>query len=404
MSLNIAYFDCFSGISGDMMLGALLDVGWEASDLRKEAEKLKLSGWELEVKKVSKHGITGTQVKIRDEENDPRSFEKLLEIVENSDLENRVKEKSRSILTRIGEAESRIHGIPLSEIHLHELGGVDTLIDVVGTVSGIERLGIEKIYASRVHVGKGFIECAHGILPLPAPATLELLKDVPIYGGDVEGELATPTGAAIISSLASGFGRIPSMVTKKIGYGAGERDFPFPNLLRVFLGTAEEISQDAYVENAAMVIEANIDDMNPEIYPYLMEKLLEAGAKDVYFIPMHMKKNRPGILLGAIAEEEFQEVVDVIFRETTTLGVRTHEVCRKKLAREEIWLPTKYGRVRAKLGILQGKVVNISPEYESCRELSQKSGVPLKDIYQEIQLAALKEKESTSTEEQQSEG
>jgi len=402
--LNIAYFDCFSGISGDMMLGALLDVGWEASDLRKEAEKLKLGGWGLEVKKVSRRGITGTQVIIRDEENKPRSFSELLEIIENSDLKDKVKEKSRSILTRIGEAESRIHGIPLSEIHLHELGGVDTLIDVVGTVSGIERLGIEKIYASRIHVGKGFIECAHGILPLPAPATLELLKDVPIYGGDVEGELATPTGAAIISSLASGFGRIPSMVTKKIGYGAGERDFPFPNLLRVFLGTAEEISQDAYVENAAMVIEANIDDMNPEIYPYLMEKLLEAGAKDVYFIPMHMKKNRPGILLGAIAEEEFQEVVDVIFRETTTLGVRTHEVCRKKLSREEIWVSTKYGKVRAKLGILQGKVVNISPEYESCRELSQKSGVPLKDIYQEIQLAALKAKESTGTQEQQSEG
>lgn len=387
-----------------MMLGALLDVGWEASDLRKEAEKLKLGGWGLEVKKVSRRGITGTQVIIRDEENKPRSFSELLEIIENSDLKDKVKEKSRSILTRIGEAESRIHGVPLSEIHLHELGGVDTLIDVVGTVSGIERLGIEKIYASRVHVGKGFIECAHGILPLPAPATLELLKDVPIYGGDVEGELATPTGAAIISSLASGFGRIPSMVTQRIGYGAGERDFPFPNLLRVFLGTAEEISKDAYVENAAMVIEANIDDMNPEIYPYLMEKLLEAGAKDVYFIPMHMKKNRPGILLGAIAEEEFQEVVDVIFRETTTLGVRTHEVCRKKLSREEIWVSTKYGKVRAKLGILQGKVVNISPEYESCRELSQKSGVPLKDIYQEIQLAALKAKESTGTQEQQSEG
>ena len=387
-----------------MMLGALLDVGWEASDLRKEAEKLKLGGWGLEVKKVSRRGITGTQVIIRDEENKPRSFSELLEIIENSDLKDKVKEKSRSILTRIGEAESRIHGVPLSEIHLHELGGVDTLIDVVGTVSGIERLGIEKIYASRVHVGKGFIECAHGILPLPAPATLELLKDVPIYGGDVEGELATPTGAAIISSLASGFGRIPSMVTQRIGYGAGERDFPFPNLLRVFLGTAEEISKDAYVENAAMVIEANIDDMNPEIYPYLMEKLLEAGAKDVYFIPMHMKKNRPGILLGAIAEEEFQEVVDVIFRETTTLGVRTHEVWRKKVAREEIWLSTKYGKVRAKLGILQGKVVNISPEYESCRELSQKSGVPLKDIYQEIQLAALKAKESTGTQEQQSEG
>ena len=394
--MNIAYFDCFSGISGDMMLGALLDLGWEASELRKEAEKLRLSGWELEVEKVSKRGITGTQVRIRDEENKPRSFEKLLETIEKSDLENKVKEKSQSILTRIGEAESGIHGIPLSETHLHELGGVDTLIDVVGTVSGMERLGIEKIYASKVHVGKGFIECAHAILPLPAPATLELLKDVPIYGGDVEGELTTPTGAAIISSLASGFGRIPSMVIKRIGYGAGQRDFPFPNLLRVFLGTAEEISGDAYVENAAMVIEANIDDMNPEIYPYLMEKLLEAGAKDVYFIPMHMKKNRPGILLGAIAEEEFQKVVDVIFRETTTLGVRIHEVWRKKLAREEIWLQTRYGRVRAKLGILQGKVVNISPEYESCRELSQKSGVPLKDIYQEIQLAALKAKESTN--------
>lgn len=396
MSLNIAYFDCFAGISGDMMLGALLDLGWKASELRKEAEKLKLSDWELEVRKVSKQGIAGTQVKIRDEENQPRSFEELLEIIEKSELENKVKEKSRGILARIGEAESRIHGIPLSEIHLHELGGVDTVIDVVGTVCGIERLGIEKVYASKVHVGKGFIECAHAILPLPAPATLELLKDVPIYGGDVEGELTTPTGAAIISSLSSGFGRIPSMVTKRIGYGAGERDFSFPNLLRVLLGSAEEISGDAYVENAAMVIEANIDDMNPEIYPYLMERLFEAGAKDVYFIPIHMKKNRPGILLGAIAEEEFQKVVDVIFRETTTLGLRTHQVWRKKLTREEIWVSTKYGKVKVKLGSVQGKVVNISPEYESCRELSLKSGVPLKDIYQEIQIASLKAKESTN--------
>jgi len=379
-----------------MMLGALLDLGWEESELRKEAEKLKVGGWELEVKKVSKQGIAGTQVKIRDEKNEPRAFDRLVEVIEKSDLENRVKEKSRSILTRIGEAESRIHGIPLSDVHLHELGGVDTIIDVVGTVSGIERLGIDRIYASRVHVGKGFTNCAHGILPIPAPATLELLRDVPIYGGDVEGELTTPTGAAIISSLASGFGRMPSMVIKRMGYGAGQRDFPFPNLLRVFLGTAEEISGDAYVENAATVIEANIDDMNPEIYPYLMEKLLEAGAKDVYFIPMHMKKNRPGILLGAIVEEEFQRVVDVIFRETTTIGVRTHQVWRKKLSREEIWVSTKYGKAKAKLGTVQGELVNVSPEYESCKELSQKSGVPLKDIYQEIRAAVLTAKESTS--------
>jgi uncharacterized protein (TIGR00299 family) protein len=396
VSLNIAYFDCFSGISGDMMLGALLDLGWKESELRKEAEKLKVSGWELEVKKVSKQGIAGTQVKIRDEKNEPRAFERLIEIIEKSDLENRVKEKSRSVLTRIGEAESRIHGIPLSEVHLHELGGVDTVIDVVGTVIGIERLGIERIYASKVHVGKGFTNSGHGILPLPAPATLELLKDVPIYGGDVEGELTTPTGAAIISSLASGFGRMPSMVLKKVGYGAGERDFAFPNLLRVSLGTAEEVPGDAYVENAATVIEVNIDDMNPEIYPHLMEKLLEAGAKDVYFIPIHMKKNRPGILLGAIVEEEFQRVLDVIFRETTTIGVRTHQVWRKKLSREETWVSTKYGKAKVKLGRVQGKVVNISPEYESCRELSQKSGVPLKDIYQEIQVAVLRAKESTN--------
>jgi len=396
VSLNIAYFDCYSGISGDMILGALLDLGWEESELRKEAERLKLSGWELEVKKVSKQGIAGTQVKIRDEKNEPRAFERLVEIIEKSDLENRVKEKSRSVLTRIGEAESRIHGIPLSEVHLHELGGVDTVIDVVGTVSGIERLGIDRIYASRIHVGKGLINCAHGILPIPAPATLELLRDVPIYGGDVEGELTTPTGAAIISSLASGFGRMPSMVLKKVGYGAGERDFAFPNLLRVSLGTAEEVSGDAYVENAATVIEANIDDMNPEIYPYLMEKLLEAGAKDVYFIPMHMKKNRPGILLGAIVEEEFQRVLDVVFRETTTIGVRTHQVWRKKLSREETWVSTKYGKAKVKLGTAQGELVNVSPEYESCKELSQKSGVPLKDIYQEIQAAVLRAKESTN--------
>jgi hypothetical protein len=394
--LNIAYFDCFSGISGDMILGALLDLGWEESELGEEAEKLKVSGWELEVKKVSKQGIAGTQVKIRDEKNEPRAFERLVEIIEKSDLEDRVKEKSRSILTRIGEAESRIHGIPLSQIHLHELGGVDTVIDVVGTVSGIERLGIDRIYASRIHVGKGFTNCAHGILPLPAPATLELLRDVPIYGGDVEGELTTPTGAAIVSSLASGFGRMPSMMLKKVGYGAGERDFAFPNLLRVALGTAEEVSGDAYVENAATVIEGNIDDMNPEIYPYLMEKLFEAGAKDVYFIPIHMKKNRPGILLGAIVEEEFQSVVDVIFRETTTLGVRTHQVWRKKLFRKEIWVSTKYGKAKVKLGTVQGKVVNVNPEYESCKELSEKSGVPLKDIYQEVQAALLRAKESTN--------
>jgi len=379
--MRIAYFDCFSGISGDMILGALLDLGWPVEELEKELAKLNLTGYKIEVKKVQKESITATQIKIETkgvEKN--RRLSHILSIIETSRLEKEIKEISKNIFTKLARAEAKIHRKSPQEIHFHELGGLDTIIDIVGAVAGVKHLGIEKIYASSLPLGRGFVKCAHGTLPLPAPATLELLKKVPVYGGNIEAELVTPTGAAIITNLAKNFGEMPPMRIESIGYGAGQRDLSIPNLLRVSVG----VMKNAYQEDVVSLIETNIDDMNPEFYEHIINRLFKEGALDVFLTPIQMKKTRPATMLSVMAsQEKMEKILEVIFEETTTLGVRISKVKRKKLMRESRSVETKYGKIEVKIAKLNGVIKNIAPSYEDCQKIALRLNIPLKEVYEE---------------------
>ncbi|MCL0076469.1 nickel pincer cofactor biosynthesis protein LarC [Dehalococcoidia bacterium] len=404
--MKIAYFDCFSGISGDMVLGALVDLGVGVRELSSELDKLRLSvPYELKAKKVEKHGICGTKIDVAlHQEDEARKLVDILRIIGGSALAEEIKGPARKIFVRLAEAEARIHQEDLSEVHFHELGGLDAIIDIVGAVAGMKLLGIDAVYGSPLRLGHGFVKCRHGTLPIPAPATLELTKGVPVYGGDVDAELVTPTGAAIITTLAQGFGELPEMKIEKIGYGAGKRNLPIPNLLRVLIGVrgSHRVHRElrgneicdlgvlcGYDEDTVTVVETNIDDMNPEFYEYIMSRLFESGAVDVYLTPTQMKQVRPATLLSAVvSSENLRPVLEVIFRETTTLGVRTYQTKRYKLAREEIVVETEYGEVRVKLGRLKGEVVNLAPEHRDCRRLADELGIPIKQIYEAARGAA----------------
>ncbi len=384
--MRAAYFDCFSGISGDMVLGALVDLGWPVEELKRELDKLDLFGYRIEAKKVAKRGILSTQIKIgAKEEKKERTLEDILSILDKSKLEKKVKERSRAIFTKLASVEAKIHGKSPRKIHFHELGGLDTIIDVVGAVAGMNYLGVEKAYSSPLPLGKGFVKCSHGILPVPAPATLELLKEVPVYGSDIEAELVTPTGAAIISSLAENFGQMPPMKIEHIGYGAGQRDLTIPNLLRVSIG----VIRKAYEEDVVSLIQTNIDDMNPELYEHIVDRLFHEGALDVFLTPIQMKRTRPATMLSVIADEEkMEKMLEIIFDETTTLGIRISKIKRRKLNRENRKVSTKYGKIEVKIGKHDGVVKNISPSYEECRKLATHLKIPLKKVYQEAKQAA----------------
>jgi uncharacterized protein (TIGR00299 family) protein len=388
--MKIAYFDCFSGISGNMVLGALIDAGLEVEWLRQELAKLKLASYKIEASRVLKRHIVGTLVDVKtQEEGVERHLGDILDIIERSDLSGEVKGTSKAIFTKLAEAEAKVHGLDVEDIHFHEVGGLDAIVDIVGSVVGLRSLGIEEVYSSPLHLGTGFVKCAHGMLPVPAPATLELVRGVPTYGRDVEAELTTPTGAAIITTLAKGFGRVPLMEVGAIGYGAGHRDLPIPNLLRVSIGKAVEPRGQGYEEDVVTVMEANIDDMNPEFYEHMMGRLFERGALDVFLTPIQMKRNRPAVKVSAlVGEADLGGVLDAFFEETTTLGVRLCESKRKKLSRESIVIETKYGQVDVKVGKLGDVIKNISPEYEDCRRIASQLGVSLKEVYEEARKAA----------------
>ena len=380
--MRIAYFDCFSGASGDMILGSLIDVGLSPRRLREELKKLRISTIDLKAKKVLRAGLAATRVIVegKNEKRSHRNLKEILRIVERSGVEADVKEKSREIFKRIASVEGKIHGTPMGEIHFHELGGLDSIVDIVGSVWGIRQLGIEEIYVSKVNVGGGFVKCEHGILPVPAPATLLLMEGKPIYSSGVERELFTPTGAAILTSLGSGFGPMPPINVERVGHGAGRDDLPHPNLLRLIVGTSVSTSGRERV----VVIETNIDDMNPQFYDYVMEGLLGMKVLEVFITPILMKKNRPGHLLTVICpSEKLAAVTEFLLRETTTIGLRWHEEERAKTDREIIPRQTKYGKIRFKLARWEGKVVNFSPEYEDCKRLALEKGVPLKEIFEE---------------------
>ena len=386
--MKLLYLDCFAGISGDMLLGALIDLGVPENVLSRELAKLTLHGYSIATQRVVKQNITAVKFDCHDEHqhHQHRGFTEIAGMITDSALAEPVKRRAVSVFRRLGEAEAKIHGVPLEQIHFHEIGAVDSIVDIVGTCIAMEFLGVTEVQASPLPCGSGFIETAHGKFPVPAPATLELLRNVPIVPSDVQAELVTPTGAALLAEFCSRYGVRPALVVEKIGYGAGTRDLPgLPNVLRAVLGHETELP----VMDTVAVVEANIDDMNPEFFGEVMEQLLATGALDVFWTPVQMKKNRPGTLVTVLCETgDADRVAELVLTHTTSFGVRIHEVRRRKLAREIVLVTTRYGEIAVKIGRLAGKVLQCSPEYESCRRAAAVTGVPVKNVYNEAARAA----------------
>jgi uncharacterized protein (TIGR00299 family) protein len=380
-----AYFDCFSGISGDMVLSALLDAGLGIEELREGLRALDVPGWELAAEKVWKNGMAATYAKVRTQDTQThRSLSAILEIIEKSRLATGVKDRATAIFRKLGDAEAAVHDVPLEKIHFHEVGAVDAIVDIVGACIGFAAMGIDAFACSPLNVGGGTAKMAHGVLPVPAPATARLLIGKPTYSNGVQKELVTPTGAAIVATLCTGFGPQPPMSVVAIGYGAGMADLEGqPNVLRLMMGELLEKHASAEAETIR-VLEANLDDMNPQIYGYFLEKALAAGALDVFATPVQMKKNRPGMLVTVLCrpedEAKFQEM---LFAETTTLGVRSYTAERRVLARQWDTVHTRFGDVRIKVARLNGRIRQASPEFEDCRKLAEAQNVPLQRVMEE---------------------
>jgi uncharacterized protein (TIGR00299 family) protein len=383
--MKLAYFDCFSGISGDMALGALVDAGCDVERLRAELRGLQVPGWELSAEKVWKNGMAATYVKVKSaDQQKHRSLSTILEILQKSQLVPQVRERAAAIFQKLGEAEARVHDVPIEKIHFHEVGAVDAIIDIVGACIGFGALGIERFACSPLNLGGGTAKMAHGILPVPAPATANLLRGKPTYSNGVQKELVTPTGAAIVATLCDTFGPQPAMSVSAIGYGAGTADLEGqPNVVRIMIGEAAEKAVPGFDEEIA-VIEANLDDMNPQIYGYFQEKALGAGALDVYTTPVQMKKNRPGTLLTVLCKpEDTNALMSLIFAETTTFGARTYRAQRRALPRELVSVTTSFGDVRIKISRVNGRILHVAPEYDDCRKLAVEKNVPLQRVIAE---------------------
>jgi uncharacterized protein (TIGR00299 family) protein len=365
-----------------MILGALLDAGVPEEKLHEELGKLHLeSEFDLRVSRVDKGGFAATKVDIQVHNPVPaRRVPEIQEIIAASNLSQEIKLRASEIVERLGQVEARIHGTAPDQVHLHELGGVDTIIDIVGTLVALEILEIDQVSTSPFPLGRGFVRGAHGQIPLPAPATMELLKGAPLAGVDIDQELVTPTGAALLTSLSTSFGSVPSMVLESVGYGAGGRDLTIPNLLRVFIGTATPTG--GAILETLVELQTNIDDLNPEIYEHVMERLFDAGALDVYLETILMKKNRPGMRMNVLCRPtQVDSLRSILFSETTTLGVRQSQVSRYSLPRSVQTVETPYGAVRLKLAQLEDGTLKCSPEYEDCRRLAQEHSVPLREVY-----------------------
>jgi uncharacterized protein (TIGR00299 family) protein len=378
--MKLAYFDCFSGISGDMTLGALVDAGFPVEQLRSELESLQVSGWQLTTEKIWKNGMAATYVRVKTEDQQKhRSLTTILEILAQSKLAPAVRERAAAIFQKLGEAEAYVHDAPLDKVHFHEVGAVDAIIDIVGACVGFEAFGIDRFACSPLNVGGGTAKMAHGILPVPAPATAKLLQGAPTYSNGVQRELVTPTGAAIVATLCDAFGSQPAMTVSAIGYGAGTADLEGqPNVLRVMVG---ESAFKSSADEEISIIEANLDDMNPQIYGYVQEKVLAAGALDAYVTALLMKKGRPGTLLTVLCRpQEAEKLMSLIFAETTTFGIRRYNAQRRALPREWVKVSTAYGEVRIKLSRSNGQVLHVAAEYDDCRKLAEEKQVPLQEV------------------------
>ena len=389
--MKIAYFDCSAGISGDMCLGALVDSGLPLRKLGKELKRLPVSGYRLETRRVKRAGIAATKVDviIRQSAGQSRRLTKrwkdVRKIIGDSSLPGRLKQRGLSVFKRLFEAEGRVHGDAYTRAHLHELGAVDCIVDIFGTLIGLDMLGIERVYSSALNLGSGSVKTEHGKLPVPAPATAEILRGVPVYSSDVPFELTTPTGAALVKELAQYHGAMPVMKIHHTGYGAGQRDIlGLPNTLRIFLG---EYILPTHTEPhpRVSIIETNIDDMNPQCYEFIMERLFSAGALDVYLTQVIMKKGRPGVLLTVLCEEDArQDIIALLLNETTTLGVRFYEASRSVLERTVRRVKTEYGIVRVKISKKPDGTLKVSPEYEDCKGIAKQHKIPLIEVMKHI--------------------
>ena len=431
--MRIAYLECFSGISGDMFLGALVDAGVSPELLEKTVSALGV-GAKLEISRVNRSGISATKVDVwvdgqkdmpreefwakqdaarahshhehehshphehshhesshkgtaapHEHEHSHRGLTEIKQIISSADISDSAKKTAISIFEALGAAEAKIHDVPAESVHFHEVGAVDAIVDIVCAAVGAEELGVDEIVCSPLNVGGGTVKCAHGTFPVPAPASLELLKDAPVYSSGIQAELATPTGAAIVKTLARRFTSFPEMKIEKSAYGAGSRDFPgHPNVLRLVIGeSAAKLATHAATETVS-VLEANLDDLSPQVFGYVLERLLEEGALDVFGTPVQMKKNRPGTLLTVLCKpEDAGKLTELIFAETTTLGVRRRDEVRQTLARRWEQVRTQWGEVRIKIASMNGTVTNYAPEYEDCRRIAAEHHVPLKSVMQE---------------------
>ena len=379
--MKAIYIDIFSGISGDMFLGALIDLGASLDKIKKTLSSLQIT-FDIKFQK-KRRLVPGVNLEVLSDDKEGRRVKDIVELIEQSTLDSWIKNKSIEVFKRIGEVEAKIHGN--KNVRLHEIGMVDSIVDIVGVITGIRQLGIDKIYSSPLSLGRGFIDSQHGKLPVPVPATIELVRGMPVYFTDIQSELVTPTGAGLLSVLVDEF-TYPSVIVDRVGYGIGKRKLPQPNILRVILGSFETVNKQGIWE-----IHANIDDSNPEFHQYLIQQLLSHGALDVTLTPTLMKKERLGVILTVLCvNQNIDKVQDIIFRETSTLGIRMRACDRITLPRDTVTVTTRYGTIRVKIGWWKGEVVTISPEYEDCKKISQEKKVSLKQVYHEAQKEAEK--------------
>lgn len=385
--MKTAYFDLIAGASGDMLLGCLIDAGLDADWLRGELGKLPISGWELRTRRVDKNGFAATKIDVVvGPQPHSRPLPEIERVIQDSRLSDEVKSAALQVVRIIAAEEARIHGMAVEEVHLHEVSGEDAIIDICGTLAAVAQLDIERVECSPFPLGRGFINGAHGQIPLPAPAAVGILKGLPVVGSPVQAELVTPTGAALLRHLSKRFGHLPAMRLDAVGYGAGTWNLAIPNLLRVFIGEADALAFDT---DTVAVLETNIDDQNPEHYEHLMERMFEAGALDVTLTPTQMKKNRPGVTLSVIAKPEQKEAMrSLILTETSSLGVREQELQRSLLNRDRVEVSTPFGRTFVKIAHLPGGAHKYAPEFEDCRRLARAANVPLREVYVAAETAA----------------
>jgi uncharacterized protein (TIGR00299 family) protein len=386
--MKTCYIDCIAGASGDMLLGALVDAGLPVAALEAELEKLRIDDFHLHVSKVSKNGFGATKVDVHAHDHAPeRHLREIREIVEAADLSSSVKQRAMRVFTRICEVEAGIHGMSVDEVHLHEVGGVDAIVDVVGVLAGFERMEIGRVVVSPLPIGRGFVTGAHGQIPLPAPATIALLKDVPLYGSVIGKELVTPTGAALLVELADAWGVLPPMTLRGIGYGAGTRDLEIPNVIRILLGDAA--ADGPWLSETVTVLETHLDNDRGETIGHACRRLIAEGALDVVSIPAQMKKDRPAQILKVLAKpEDADRLEKILFEETSTLGIRRSDTRRDALHREFDTVDTRYGPITVKIAHLPGGGLRATPEYDECRIAAGRHGVSLQAVTHEAEHAA----------------